>query len=210
MTRRSLAAACAAAIFSSLAPAVARADKQITAEIVWRYSDSSYTIDQGEKLTFKNNDSVSPGPHNVTAKAFEADGKTPKFKTESIMGDGKEVEVVGAQQLTHGDYDFYCTVHPFMTATLHVTDKGTPLPPPGSGGAGSPPPSGDQPQQPQPQEQPRDTAKPQVHASVKRMSLRTAVRRRSLTAAVRTNELATLRLAFTARLHGRTVTLART
>ena len=72
-------------------PAVARADKVIEAQVVWRFDASEYTIDQGEKLTFKNMDSASPGPHDVTASAQGPDGK-PLFRSKTIPAD-QEAEV---------------------------------------------------------------------------------------------------------------------
>src|SRR3954454_2993071 len=157
------AAACAAAV-ALVIPATSYADKTVTAETVWRFDASEYTIDQGEKLTFKNTDAVSPGPHNVTSNA--KNGDKPLFASKTIKN-GEEAAVDGAQQLKTGSYDFICTVHPFMQATLKVTDKGTPLPPPGS--------QQQQPeQQPQPQQsqQPADTRAPTVRASVVRTPLR--------------------------------------
>ena len=199
MLRKFPAAACAAAITVALTPAAARADKVVTAEVVWRYDASEYTIDQGEKLTFKNEDTVSPGNHDVTADAFGPDGRTPIFKSKTI-DDGQEAVVEGADRLKTGDYTFHCSVHFFMTATLHVTDKGTPA------GQGSPPA-----QQPAPQQQqsaPPDTTKPHVHASLRRTSLRKALRAGRVLASVTANELVSLRLSLVARLRGRTVTLA--
>jgi plastocyanin len=191
-------AACAAAV-ALVIPATSYADKTVTAETVWMFDSSEYTIDQGEKLTFSNMDAVSPGPHNVTANTSGSDGK-PLFASKTIPN-GQAAPVDGAQQLKTGSYDFICTVHPFMQATLKVTDKGTPLPPPGSPQGGSPqqqPPE----QQPQ-QQQSADTTRPSIRASLQRATLRSS----RLTANVTTNELVTLRLSLTARLRGRTRTL---
>jgi hypothetical protein len=49
------------------------------------------------------------------------------FKSELIEG-GKSAPVKGVEFLTTGDYKFHCSVHPFMTGTLHVTANGTPKP----------------------------------------------------------------------------------
>ena len=54
MLKKVFAASLVAALAVVFAPAVARADKVVTAEVVWRYDSSDYTIDQGEKLSFKN------------------------------------------------------------------------------------------------------------------------------------------------------------
>src|SRR2546421_4815793 len=113
MFRRVPAAVAAAALAIALTPAAARADRVITAQVVWHFDAMDYTIDQGEPLFFKNTDSVSPGMHNVTALSSGADGR-PLFKSDTIKGDGTQVPVVGAQQLKHGDYTFQCTIHPFM------------------------------------------------------------------------------------------------
>ena len=203
MSSRVPAALAAAALAIALTPAVARADQVITAQVVWHFDAMSYTIDQGEKLFFKNADSVSPGMHNVTA-ATNGPDNGPLFKSDTIPGDGTEVPVVGAQQLTHGQYTFMCTIHPFMQATLTVTDKGTPLPPPGSG---SPPQQQPQAQQPA-QAPPRDTTRPRIHATLRPVSLRRALRTGSLLARITTSELVSLRVDVVARVRGRTVTLA--
>ena len=83
MFRRVPAAVGAAAVAIALTPAAARADKVITAQTVWRFDASDYTIDQGEALAFKNTDAVSPGPHNVTALSNGPDNK-PVFKSDTI------------------------------------------------------------------------------------------------------------------------------
>src|SRR3954447_12573381 len=103
MFKRLLVAAWVPALAVVFAPAVARADKVVTAEVVWRYDASEYTIDQGEKLTFKNTDTVSPGNHDVTADAAGPDGRTPVFRSKTI-DDGQESVVDGADRLTTGDY----------------------------------------------------------------------------------------------------------
>src|SRR5207244_10584611 len=137
------------------------------------------------------------------ADAPGPDGKAPLCKSETIKGDGTQVPVVGTQQLKTGTYTFHCSIHFFMTATLHVTDKGTPLPPPGSGGGSS--------QQPAPQQQPQaapDTSAPKVHAKLRPTTLRRALRAGGLLVSVTSNELASLKLSAVARVRGRTVTLA--
>ena len=190
--RSILGAAACAAVVALVIPATSYADKTVTAKTVWMFDSSEYTIDQGEKLTFSNMDAVSPGPHNVTASTNGPDGK-PLFASKTIAN-GEQANVDGAQQLKTGSYDFICTVHPFMQATLNVTDKGTPL--------GSQP-SSPQPQpeqQPQQSEQPKDTTKPKIRASLQRATVRSS----RLTANVTTDELVTLRMTVSARLQGRT------
>ena len=173
-----------AAALALAAPATARADKVIEAQTVWRFDASTYSIDQGEKVTFKNNDAASPGPHDVTSQTQGL------FKSETIAN-GQEAPVVGAERLKTGDYDFFCSVHPFMTATLKVSDKGTPV--------GSEPPAA----QPQPQPAPSDTTKPKVRVTLERRSLRA----KRLLAKVSVDERVKLDLLLTARINGRTRSL---
>jgi hypothetical protein len=62
----------------------------------------------------------------VTSDQKDGDGKA-LFASETIEG-GKTSPVQGVEFLTTGDYPFHCSVHPFMTGTLHVTSNGTPKP----------------------------------------------------------------------------------
>jgi plastocyanin len=111
-----------------LLAAPAAADQQIQAGSTRRYVNPQVTIAQGEKLTFRNSDTLV---HDVTATQT-LDGK-PLFSTP-LIDPGGEAVVDGAQYLTTGQYPFYCSLHPDMTGTLTVSSEGTPLPRPGSGG----------------------------------------------------------------------------
>jgi plastocyanin len=125
---------CAAVTFAMLAlPATAMADKQVDAAPPNRYTASEYTMDQGERLIFHNGDTVA---HDVTASQQGPDNK-PLFKSP-ITDAGKSATVDGTQYLATGHYDFICSIHPNMKATLHVTANGTPQTRPGAAGpAGS-------------------------------------------------------------------------
>src|SRR3954469_5038829 len=115
------------------APASALADKQIDATPPNRFSASEYTMDQGEKLVFHNGDTVA---HDVTATSQGKDDK-PLFKSDTTDA-GKSSTVDGSQYLTEGHYDFICSIHPNMKASLHVTGNGKPATRPGAAGpAGS-------------------------------------------------------------------------
>jgi plastocyanin len=116
----------------SVAVPAALADSQMTAVVRDQYGASSYTIDQGQTISFANNDIDS---HNVSASGKGPDGN-PLFQSDTI-GTGQSTGVAGTQYLTSGSYSFICTVHPFMHATLVVTSAGTPVPRPG-GSSGSP------------------------------------------------------------------------
>jgi plastocyanin len=117
-----VAAALAAAGLATAAPALA--DQTITAgPLPNTYSTTDVTMDQGEAVLFQNSDS-SGALHDVTADDTGADGK-PLFKSALIEG-GKSSPVDGVEYLTSGDYKFHCSVHNFMTGTIHVTANGTP------------------------------------------------------------------------------------
>ena len=125
MHRTALAIASAAAL---LAPAAARADEELTASFNNKYDATTVTIDQGEKLTFRNNDLKR---HDVTS---EAPGNVNGFLFQSpLIDNGQAGTVEGVEFLTTGDYRFLCSVHPEMKGTLVVTSAGTPAQRPGSG-----------------------------------------------------------------------------
>jgi plastocyanin len=84
------------------------------------FSQPTFTIDAGQVATFNNPDSAS---HNVTATTQGPDGKE-LFVSPTVSGG--QTQVNGTQYLQPGSYDFMCTIHPGMTATLQV-GAGTPL-----------------------------------------------------------------------------------
>jgi plastocyanin len=178
------------------APASASAETVVEAQTVWRFGALSYTIDQGEPVLFRNADAASPGPHNVTASDAGPDGK-PLFQSSTIENGG-EAPVTGAPQLTTGSYDFICSVHPFMQATLEVSDKGTPAPPPGSSPAPSPP----APSQSPP---PADGTAPKLSVTLARATLKA----RRLKVGIRSDEASDLDVKVTARAGRRTVVVGR-
>jgi plastocyanin len=180
----------------ALTPAAAQASTVIEAQTVWRYDMSMYTLAQGDALTFRNADSVSPGPHNVTSQDKGPDGK-PIFASDTVPN-GKEVPVAGAQNLQAGSYSFFCTVHPFMTATLTVTAAGAPQSPGGSPPSSPPPPSA------------RDTRAPRLHASLIKTSLSRFVKTRRVSARVASDERVALSLRLSVKIGSRVYTLART
>jgi plastocyanin len=118
--------AAAAALLAALAAApAASAQERIVAGPSNRYLTPSVTMDQGERLTFQNQDVAS---HDVTARRDGPDAR-PLFSTP-VIGQGREVFVEGSQYLTTGSYGFFCSVHPFMEGTLNVTSAGVPVPRP--------------------------------------------------------------------------------
>jgi plastocyanin len=113
-------------VLGLLAAAPALADQTITAgPLPNTYSSASFTIAQGEAVTFQNSDQ-SGALHDVTADTKGADGQ-PLFKSK-LIEKGQTAPVVGVEYLTTGDYAFHCSVHTFMKATLRVSASGTPKP----------------------------------------------------------------------------------
>jgi plastocyanin len=115
----------ALAVAGALAAAPALADQTVTAGPVPNtFASTNVTIDQGEALMFQNSDRSAL--HDVTSDKNGSDSK-PLFASETIDG-GKTSPVKGVEFLTTGDYGFHCSLHPFMTGTVHVTSNGTPKP----------------------------------------------------------------------------------
>ena len=130
--RRTSRIAIVAGLLMAVGAPAAYADQQIQAAFPTRYTTTSITIAQGERLTFQNLDVTE---HDVTADARGPDGK-PLFGTP-LIGTGEESFVEGSQYLTTGHYPFVCSIHANMIGTLHVTDAGTPVPRPGGSSGGS-------------------------------------------------------------------------
>ncbi len=107
---------------SLLFAATAWADETITARPVDQFAAPVTTIDQGEKVTLRNLDLAG---HDVTSH-HSGDNGQPLFAS-SIVAPGSSGPVAGTEYLTTGSYDFFCSVHPGMEATLEVTSAGTPV-----------------------------------------------------------------------------------
>ena len=119
-----------------LAP-VAAADEEIVAATPNQYTNPNVTIDQGERLTFRNTDFAR---HDVTSVASGSVGGH-LFASDTI-GQNATSFVEGSQYLTTGSYDFYCSIHAQMKGTVTVTAAGSapaPAPTPPGGGATPPP-----------------------------------------------------------------------
>lgn len=176
------AAAVVAVLASAFGVAPAAADERITAGGGNRYLTPSPTMDQGERLTFANQDFAR---HDVTARGRNAAGR-PLFTTP-LIGAGQEAFVEGSQFLTTGTYEFFCTVHPSMVGNLTVTSAGTPQTPPGGGD----PPAADV----------------AVNARIADSRLSRVVRRRALNVVISVSGAASVRAVATARIRGRSIRL---
>jgi plastocyanin len=127
--RRLRSGAVAALVFLGTTAAGAYADQTIYAGPPTQYIAGNITINQGEKVTFTNVDTVT---HDVIAQNRGPDGK-PLFASVHTDPGGSE-PVTGTEYLTTGSYEYYCSIHPYMTGTITVSSGGTPTPRPGTGG----------------------------------------------------------------------------
>jgi plastocyanin len=156
------------ALVLAAAPA-AVADQSVVAAPVHMYLPADVTMDQGEPLTFKNQDFDR---HDVASQGT-ANGQ--RLFSAPVTDMGGEIFVEGSQYLTTGDYPFFCRIHPEMVGTLHVTAAGTPV------------------------SRPRDTRAPSLSVRVLDSALGRVQRRRKLRLKVRVDEAATVRLTARAR-----------
>ncbi|MFL5845484.1 MAG: plastocyanin/azurin family copper-binding protein [Solirubrobacteraceae bacterium] len=185
--RRALVSAGAAAL---VWPMLAWADKTIEAAPPNRFTAPELTMDQGERLVFRNGDTVS---HDVTATTATSDGK-PLFSTP-IVAAGKEAFVEGSQYLTEGHYAYVCSLHSGMKGTIHVTGNGTAQPRPGTA----------------PQSAPADKIRPTIAMKIVSRSVNMARARSALVVRVVLSERSHLELRAIARpkAGGPLVTIAR-
>ena len=181
--RRALAGVALAATSALIAAAPALADETITAgPLPNRFANPDVTVDMGELVFFRNSDSTG-AVHDVTATGNGSDGK-PLFRSETV-GAGRTVPVEGVEFLTTGDYDYICSVHPFMTGVIRVSTSGTPKP--------------RTPDNPAPN--PADTTPPTAAVSILDSRISAVLRRKALRVRLTTDEQA--RFSLTAKV-GRT------
>jgi plastocyanin len=119
--------AVAVALVLGASAGVALADQTIYAGPPNQFIGGDITINQGDKVTFTNLDTVG---HNVTAQQKGHDGK-PLFASASAPTASSQ-PVVGTEYLKTGTYQYFCSIHPWMTGTITVTSSGTPAQRPGS------------------------------------------------------------------------------
>ena len=141
------------------------------------FATTEATIDQGQSVTFQNSDRSAI--HDVTSDQNGSDGQA-LFKSDTI-DPGKTAPVNGVEFLTTGDYKFHCSVHPFMTGTLHVTANGTPKP--------------RTPDNPAPN--PTDTTPPDARVTILDSRISGVLEHRGLRVRVKTDEPARFRLTTT-------------
>ena len=188
----------AALVALAAMPASAYADQTILAAPPTQYVAGDISISQGEKVSFTNLDTAI---HDVTAKAVGADGK-PVFGSAYTNPLGSQ-SVAGTEYLTTGSYQYYCSIHPYMTGTITVTSSGTPAPRPGGGPAPSQPPSSS----PAPGSASAASGAPTLHVTVLDAKLAAVRKRGALRVAVSADQPATVGVSARS---GRTVVAAGT
>ena len=80
------------------------------------YEPASLTVKKGDAIDVANKDSV---PHTVTSGTGLEDPNAGQMFDTSIITPAASAQLATAD-LEAGEYDFHCTVHPFMTGTLIV------------------------------------------------------------------------------------------
>jgi plastocyanin len=80
------------------------------------YEPASLTVKKGDTIDVANEDSV---PHTVTSGTGLEDPNAGQMFDTSIITPAASAQLATAD-LEAGEYDFHCTVHPFMTGTLIV------------------------------------------------------------------------------------------
>lgn len=80
------------------------------------YAPDSLTVSKGDVITVTNEDTV---PHTVTSGSGPQDPNSAKLFDTSIIMAAESGEVDTAS-LEPGEYQFYCTVHPFMKGMITV------------------------------------------------------------------------------------------
>ncbi|MDR4512203.1 MAG: cupredoxin domain-containing protein [Nitrososphaeraceae archaeon] len=80
------------------------------------YEPKELTVKQGESILVDNKDAM---PHTVTNGEGPSDTNSGKIFDTSIINSG-ESAVIETADIEPGTYNYYCTVHPYMTGTLTI------------------------------------------------------------------------------------------
>ena len=100
-------AVCAALAVPALRAAAAAPDRTVELDIAkFAYAPKEITVEPGTKVVWTNRDGA---PHTVTGadKSFASAGLDTGDKFEHTF-------------TAEGDFNYICTVHPFMTGIVHV------------------------------------------------------------------------------------------
>jgi plastocyanin len=80
------------------------------------YEPDKITVSKGDVITVTNNDNA---PHTATSGTGPEDPNSAKLFDTSLIMAGESAKIDTAT-LEAGDYDFHCTVHPFMKGSITV------------------------------------------------------------------------------------------
>lgn len=80
------------------------------------YAPDSLTVKKGDVITVSNDDTA---PHTATSGTGPEDPNSAKLFDTSIIMAGDKAQI-NTDSLEPGDYNYYCTVHPFMKGTITV------------------------------------------------------------------------------------------
>jgi plastocyanin len=80
------------------------------------YDPDELTASAGAEVTVVNQDTL---PHTVTSGTGPQDPESAKLFDTSLINGG-ESATLSLAQVTPGQYDYYCIVHPFMTGKINV------------------------------------------------------------------------------------------
>lgn len=80
------------------------------------YDPKELSVKAGDIIKVDNVDTV---PHTVTNGEGPNDPDAGKVFDTSIINAG-EAAIIDTQEISPGDYAYYCAVHPYMTGTLKI------------------------------------------------------------------------------------------
>jgi plastocyanin len=80
------------------------------------YAPATLTVKKGDVITVTNDDTA---PHTATSGTGPEDPNSGKLFDTSIIMAGETAQIDTAS-LEPGDYNYHCTVHPFMKGTITV------------------------------------------------------------------------------------------
>ncbi|HEX2124626.1 MAG TPA: cupredoxin domain-containing protein, partial [Nitrososphaeraceae archaeon] len=80
------------------------------------YEPASLTVKKGDAIEVVNEDSA---PHTVTSGTGLEDPNAGQMFDTSIINAAASAQLATAD-IEAGEYDYHCTVHPFMTGKLIV------------------------------------------------------------------------------------------
>jgi cytochrome c oxidase subunit 2 len=80
------------------------------------YAPDTLTVKKGDVITVTNDDTA---PHTATSGTGPEDPNSAKLFDTSIIMAGDTAQIDTAS-LEPGDYNYHCTVHPFMKGTITV------------------------------------------------------------------------------------------